>query len=144
MVKLQFSSAKSLSNKTNNINFFHFIANDQSQPEIRLQNTDTVIMGNVKPTIDNLTVWEFLGIPYAEAPNGDSRFRPAVTKKPFDSRTFNATRFGDICMQDINKIPEFKSWIQEQNIGMSEDCLSLNIWVPSGHNRYQFLDMVFM
>ena len=74
---------------------------------------------------DNQTykVKEFLGIPYAEPPTGDNRFKKPVLKAPFTS-PFRALKFGPACLQREKggygtKIP------------LSEDCLSLNIFVPA-------------
>jgi para-nitrobenzyl esterase len=43
-------------------------------------------------------VQRFLGIPYAEPPVGDARWRPPVPKAPWPD-TFRAERFGPWCAQ---------------------------------------------
>lgn len=63
----------------------------------------------------------FLGVPFAKPPVGDLRFekpRPATAWAP---QMLQATRFKPACMQQGRLPPE---------IGMSEDCLYLNIYVP--------------
>jgi hypothetical protein len=71
----------------------------------------------------NLPSWDqdaFLGIPYAQPPVGDLRFKwPQSLDSSFkEERT--ATEYGDSCMQ------------YTQNWTMSEDCLSLNVIRPAG------------
>lgn len=62
----------------------------------------------------------FRGIPYAEPPVGDRRFRRAAPKQPWDGM-LQADRSGDYCSQ----------W-RDQRLGWvgSEDCLWLNVVVP--------------
>ena len=64
----------------------------------------------------------FLGIPYAEAPVNDRRFRKPVPKANF-TRSFRAFDFGPACLQRARSMT-----------GMSEDCLYLNIFTPSHVN----------
>lgn len=60
----------------------------------------------------------FLGIPYAEPPVGDLRFRPPVPHGPWtDTRA--ATAFGPVCPQRNGTPPAY--------VG-DEDCLTLNVW----------------
>ncbi|KAL4918219.1 Alpha/Beta hydrolase protein [Aspergillus aurantiobrunneus] len=66
-------------------------------------------------------VQRVLGIPYAQPPVGDLRLRHAVPLNAFFG-TLNAQSFGPACYG-----PELDS-----NPDSSEDCLSLNIWRPSG------------
>ncbi|MDN4501414.1 carboxylesterase family protein [Alteromonadaceae bacterium BrNp21-10] len=77
----------------------------------------------------NLNV--FKGIPYAEAPVNELRWRPPVPKKPWNSIR-KATEFGPSCVQPSNKIEN----IYTADIRpTSEDCLSLNIWAPKNANK---------
>ncbi|CAG7565103.1 unnamed protein product [Fusarium equiseti] len=62
----------------------------------------------------------FLGIPYAQSPTGDLRFKwPQSLSTSFDEER-TATEYGDSCMQ------------YSQNWTMSEDCLSINVIRPAG------------
>ncbi|XP_064622081.1 carboxylesterase 5A-like [Lineus longissimus] len=72
------------------------------------------------------TVNVFRGIPYAEPPVGVLRFKRPISKTVFLD-VFNATKYGDICMQPY--YPELSS-----NFPQSEDCLSLNVYAPGGSN----------
>ncbi|OCH92511.1 alpha/beta-hydrolase [Obba rivulosa] len=46
---------------------------------------------------------EYLGIPYAQPPGGNLRFRLPVAVKQY-SRVHNATIFGDVCPQEISSV----------------------------------------
>lgn len=72
------------------------------------------------------TEWDqdfFLGIPYAQPPVGDLRFRwPQSRNSSFDG-VLNATRYGYSCYQ------------YGSNFNLSEDCLTLNVVRPRGHEN---------
>ena len=66
----------------------------------------------------------FFGIPYAEPPVGDLRFRKPKPKTTLDS-PFDATRFGKFCIQMMMfPLPE------DETVTIGEDCLTLNVYVP--------------
>ncbi|XP_038046537.1 cholinesterase 1-like [Patiria miniata] len=69
----------------------------------------------------NKTIDVFKGIPFAEPPVGPLRFRPPVAKEPWVG-TYDATYFRDACMQDPSAV---------RNAPVNEECLHLNIYVPS-------------
>ena len=64
----------------------------------------------------------FKGIPFAEAPVGKLRFKPPVPAAPWNG-ILKADKYGKRSLQT-----------QEQGycdeIGFSEDCLNLNVWIP--------------
>jgi citrate-Mg2+:H+ or citrate-Ca2+:H+ symporter, CitMHS family len=68
------------------------------------------------------TTRKFLGIPFAQAPVGELRWRPP---QPVNLRkgVWDATRFGSDCIQ--------KQQPGTRAPGISEDCLTLNIWTPA-------------
>ncbi|XP_015196304.1 acetylcholinesterase [Lepisosteus oculatus] len=74
----------------------------------------------------------FLGIPFAEPPVGKMRFRRAEAKKPWQG-VLEATSYPKTCYQYVDTsypgFPGTEMW--NPNREMSEDCLYLNIWVPS-------------
>lgn len=83
--------------------------------------------GSVRGTTWNTTsgtVRAFLSIPYAEPPLGENRFRMAIPKKPWTD-IYNATKLPQICMQGYQKQLDTEE-------GKSEDCLYLNVFVPTG------------
>lgn len=78
---------------------------------------------NVTVFGQTFTIERFLGIPYAEPPIGDLRFRKPKPKTPF-TEPYQATEFGDMCYQ-MFLIPFVK-----RELPASEDCLLLNIFAP--------------
>ena len=85
----------------------------KEQPSVTIPNLGTV------HGIYNDDVSLFLGIPYAETPE---RFAVSTAKKSLGDE-FQATRFGDICVQK-----------EQYLLPMSEDCLFLNVGVPRNTN----------
>ncbi|XP_060547152.1 cholinesterase-like isoform X2 [Pantherophis guttatus] len=74
------------------------------------------------------SVTAYLGIPYAEPPLGKLRFQKPLPHQPW-KQTWEATSFGNSCPQFIFRdVPEAEIWFPKTPL--SEDCLSLNIWVP--------------
>ncbi|KAI1416414.1 acetylcholinesterase [Hypoxylon sp. FL1857] len=91
-------------------------------------------LGSVRGFIrkDYPNVAQFLGIPFAEAPVNSRRWLPPVPKSPVDH--IDATEFGPSSYQWFNGPPSvYNSDVPEFRIidSMSEDCLSLSIWVPA-------------
>jgi len=82
-----------------------------------------------KETIDGKDLNIFLGIPYAEPPIGDLRFKKPLPVKQW-SQPINAYNWPNPCFQR-ELLPQFA-----RNRNYSEDCLYLNIWSPltSGSN----------
>ncbi|XP_039197774.1 cholinesterase-like isoform X2 [Crotalus tigris] len=74
------------------------------------------------------SVTAYLGIPYAEPPLGKLRFQKPLPHQPW-TQTLEASSFGNSCPQFIfQDFPEVETWTPKTP--HSEDCLSLNIWVP--------------
>jgi len=68
----------------------------------------------------------FLGIPYADPPVGEFRWRPPQPVTPWEG-VRDATQFGPTCAAaGFGAAP---GTIQQ---GSSEDCLYLNVWKPAG------------
>lgn len=71
--------------------------------------------------IQSQGVRQFRGIPYAEPPTGDRRWRAPLAKRPW-SGVRDCSQFGPVCPQaDTPRTPASS---------MSEDCLNLNVWTP--------------
>ncbi|KAI1902555.1 hypothetical protein AGOR_G00017080 [Albula goreensis] len=82
----------------------------------------------------------YLGVPYASPPTGERRFQPPEAPGSWPE-TRNATRFAPVCPQNLQGVlPDIMlpvwftdnldaaaSYVQNQ----SEDCLYLNIYVPT-------------
>ena len=86
-------------------------------------------------------VVQFLGVPYASPPTGERRFQPPEPPASWPEIR-NATHFAPVCPQSIvegrlpdvmlpvwftNSIDIVSTYVQDQ----SEDCLYLNIYVPT-------------
>jgi len=82
--------------------------------------------GMLEGTSDSATgIREFKGIPFAEPPVGDLRWKPPQPPKNWTG-VRSAEKFGPRCMQ--------RSVFGDMNFrsnGMSEDCLYLNVWTPA-------------
>src|SRR5262245_8341399 len=68
------------------------------------------------------------GIPYAEPPIGNLRFRPPVRRRRWDG-LLDATRFGQIAPQTDESPMDAASL--PQGVPHGDDCLNLNVWTPT-------------
>ncbi|GFV38813.1 acetylcholinesterase-1 [Trichonephila clavipes] len=100
-----------------------FSNNLNNEPVVRID--ESRIIGQ-SITFQDSEVYQYLGIPYAEPPIGELRFMPTVPicQQP---KKLNALKQPPACIQYTeNPFP----WYENPS-DMSEDCLYLNIWVPS-------------
>ncbi|KJA13649.1 hypothetical protein HYPSUDRAFT_195686 [Hypholoma sublateritium FD-334 SS-4] len=74
----------------------------------------------------------FGGIPYTEPPLGNLRLQPPVLKTELDVKTLDASNFGKNCLQPGANFTVF-----------SEDCLTINIFRPSGLDPNAKLPVLF-
>ena len=70
------------------------------------------------------TVCAWLGVPYAQPPVGDLRFREAEPARPWHGMR-EATACGAACPQNV------RGSGKSLGTSQSEDCLTLNIWSPA-------------
>ncbi|XP_012939254.1 cholinesterase, partial [Aplysia californica] len=81
-------------------------------------------MGSTLTAFNGMEYLAYRGIPYAEPPTGDLRFRKPVAKTPL-SGVYNATEFKPFCLQ-------FRPGLFGQGV---EDCLYLNVYTPTSDPR---------
>ncbi|XP_078000532.1 liver carboxylesterase 1F-like [Glandiceps talaboti] len=77
-----------------------------------------------------LDVTYFRGIRYGQAPVGDQRFKAPLSVTPWAPAVYDATEFGPSCPQNISSFPDWMK-MALPNEDVDEDCLFLNVYVPS-------------
>lgn len=104
---------------------FKLISAQTSSNGTTIQTQQGPVAGTLLPT----NVRQFLGIPYASAKRWQAPQSPSK-----HTSTFDATSFGPSCPQSLTPVTnEFLELTGSggQNAQESEDCLNLNVWVPS-------------
>lgn len=84
----------------------------------------TVAEGALEGTEPAPGIFAYLGIPFAQPPVGDLRWRPPQPPSPW-SGTRIANAHGSPCPQ----LDE--GWNHEDSLHWSEDCLHLDVWTPA-------------
>ncbi|MDW6004950.1 carboxylesterase/lipase family protein [Vibrio mangrovi] len=79
--------------------------------------------------VQNGEVTSYKGIPYAQPPVGELRWRAPQPANPWDS-VLQAKEYGNDCLQ-----APFPGDSSQMDNGMSEDCLFLNVWKPAHPSR---------
>ena len=80
-----------------------------------------VLEGRADESLDGPTI-SFLGVPYARPPVGVARLKPTELVDAWGDVKF-AHDYGAICPQD--------GPLTDRSKPQSEDCLTLNLWVPA-------------
>ena len=75
---------------------------------------------------DDGTVTTWKGVRYAAPPLGELRFRAPQPPRPW-TEPVDAATFGTVCPQ-----PPVPNFPMNLGAGQDEDCLTLNVWAPSG------------
>ena len=82
------------------------------------------IRGRDSVSASGLNYSAYLAIPYARPPVGELRFAKPVAHPGYeDGQVFDATTLGYQCQQP-------PSPFTSKAVGLSEDCLTLNVYVP--------------
>ncbi|CAF3415026.1 unnamed protein product [Rotaria socialis] len=88
-------------------------------------------------SIESDSVYAFLGVPYAEPPDGEKRFRKPIPKRARPRGViYNATTLPNSCYQmiiDFFNTTGEQIWVPFTPL--SEDCLYLNIWTPINNRQ---------
>nr|CAD7265256.1 unnamed protein product [Timema shepardi] len=93
------------------------VANVSSQdPTVELD--QGIIQGSVGSTVSGVTFYSFLGIPYAQPPVGELRFK-APREAPSWAGVRDASTVGSNCVQ-----------VEGSVVYGSEDCLFINVYTP--------------
>ena len=93
--------------------------------------------GKVEGRMDG-DVKAFLGIPFAAPPVGPLRWKPPMPAEKWRGVRL-ATGFGYRCMQ-----PSIYHDMRFRDAGMSEDCLTLNVWTPAKNDHAKLPVMVWI
>ncbi|KAJ7134800.1 extracellular triacylglycerol lipase precursor [Mycena epipterygia] len=120
-----------------NVLLIHAVPNSRrSSPTVTVGRTK--LTGSTSSTT-NVESDFFGGIPFASPPVGSLRFQPPVlqTSIPGNVTAFNATSFGNACYQ-LNTTDS-----TQIITGMSEDCLTVNVFRPTGTTAYAKLPVMF-
>lgn len=104
-------------------------------PQVSVQTTSGLLMGTKQSlnNIKNSSIYKFLAVPYAEAPVDELRFkRPVELKQKRAESVVDATKFGKTCPQ-FRHLTRFISPLLniDNEHQISEDCLHLNVFVPT-------------
>ncbi|KAL3282162.1 hypothetical protein HHI36_005357 [Cryptolaemus montrouzieri] len=107
--------------------FLHIIVIIHGKQNPRVTISDGIVEGKILKTKEGREFQAFQGIPFAEPPVGDLRFRSPVPKKPW-SMVLDATKPHTVC-------PQIDTDVHKGVVDGEEDCLFLNVYKPMLHHE---------
>ena len=112
-------------------------ANDSLQDNDLLVKTKTNVLQGISTEDGSVNAW--LGIPFAEPPINDLRWKSPIMKQSSDETLILSDQFSPSCYQSSQQsLGEFGP----HNVTVSQDCLTLNIWSPSSKPPNTLLPVV--
>ena len=114
-----------------------FLATAVPTPGIFAQDHVTVANGTLEGTREVSGVRSFKGIPFAQPPMSELRWKPPQPPKNWEG-VRKADKFGPRAMQR----PIFGD-MGFRSDGMSEDCLYLNVWTPAKSSKAKLPVLVY-
>ncbi|XP_060922286.1 acetylcholinesterase [Limanda limanda] len=117
----------------------------QSEADFIVQTRSGLVRGTRMQVPDRSFVTAFLGIPFAEPPIGKRRFRRAEPKRSWQG-IHEANAYPNACYQMVDtSFPGFQGTeMWNPNREMNEDCLYLNVWVPTSPRPHNLTVMVWI
>jgi para-nitrobenzyl esterase len=124
--------------------FSIFLVGCERQPSVAVDGQ--LLVGK---TVDEVAI--FLGVPFAEPPVGDLRWRaPQPLESKLERR--DVTEFAPACMQTMRILDWYRSLAETfgasgdyyDDLEISEDCLYLNLWTPTLDNGAKLPVMVWV
>lgn len=120
--------------KSNHTNYSHadqYILNNQP-----IVVTKYGSIRGVHQLVESSTVFTFRSIPYAKPPINDLRFKNAEPPEPWPVNPLDGSNWPAQCMQADRSKLWTESDISFQPLNNSEDCLYLNIFVPTCEGKF--------
>ncbi|KAG5331842.1 NLGNY protein, partial [Acromyrmex charruanus] len=113
---------------------------NRENPTVKIPGQGTVLGKEI--AVNTVRLTQYLGIPYAQPPLGNLRFmRPVTESLPSWTDVKNATQFAPSCPQATGQLKLHEKLFMQllppdmPDPGFDENCLFLNIFVPSEGNR---------
>ncbi|KAK5638330.1 hypothetical protein RI129_012625 [Pyrocoelia pectoralis] len=95
-----------------------------------------ILKGKYSKTLKGKTFKSFTGIPYAEPPVGELRFKPPIPAKQWEG-VLDATKNHSIC-------PQINVFTGNHKVVGNEDCLYLNVYTPDSTPSLGFPVMFYI
>src|SRR5690606_11144783 len=115
------------------IQFVSLMAFSQTNSSLHVK----VSNGTLEGVLESSGIRSFKGIPFAQAPVGDLRWKDPQPAKNWTGIK-KADKFGPSAMQT-----KVFGDVQSRSGGMSEDCLYLNVWTPAKSSSEHLAVLVY-